>query len=533
MSPDRSSSPRCYNASSAPLRVLVLDAKDISPATVQRVLEKQGRSVELLRPAPLLERASDGLETWPGVVLVPLDMESDGAEIGRMEMALAHSSVHVLYLGFRTALDGNRAEFEDIPGLLVLQRLDESELADVALMWPAAPLRERGGEQSDSWKMLLEAWGGPALACGPGGFIIAANSAMVQLAGVEIVGRTCSEADLSYWDVNHPDMAASPLEWQMHCQHDDEWYHVHSIPLPREAGGAVRLSLGRKSTRERDLQLRAAELEEEFAQRLAEETQQEKERLKKEAAAFRKGREEERDKSGFMYAALQALTSPITGVLGFTKLMQRDMGRLQEHCGSGVTQDLANKAARSVKIVLHEGLNLSRLAGNAVELVRLGEQQAIQESGSTEISGAVYDAVQDTDMAVILGRKPEVQVQLDADIPRVAVGCDDCRTILFNVLLDALAHAKGLVSVQGGKEGDAFIRLKIQDQGPPLSEREWRLAFDRMYHVARPDTRTGQIRGADLGLALAAALARLYGGALSGASDAKTGNVLQLLLPVV
>ncbi|MBM4377858.1 MAG: hypothetical protein FJ086_00910 [Deltaproteobacteria bacterium] len=102
--------------------------------------------------------------------------------------------------------------------------------------------------------------------------------------------------------------------------------------------------------------------------------------------------------------------------------------------------------------------------------------------------------------------------------------------VLANLVVNALEHgpARGDVWVEAGPADGAWVRLRVRDEGPPLSAEAEAEAAARLL---RPGEKGAPSRGQGLGLAIAAEAVRAHGGRLWQEPGTPRGNAFSFTLP--
>jgi signal transduction histidine kinase len=98
--------------------------------------------------------------------------------------------------------------------------------------------------------------------------------------------------------------------------------------------------------------------------------------------------------------------------------------------------------------------------------------------------------------------------------------------VLANLVVNALEHgpAQGSIWVEAGPSDGAWVRLRVRDEGPPLSAE----VAARLMEPGRKGASSG---GQGLGLAIAAEAVRAHGGRLWQEPGAPAGNAFAFTLP--
>lgn len=188
--------------------------------------------------------------------------------------------------------------------------------------------------------------------------------------------------------------------------------------------------------------------------------------------------------------------------------------------------------------IVDEASHLSRLTDNALQLARLdASADGLRRDWESmeELVGAVLQRVR--------ARDPSRRIHARVDPHLPLVRCDAVLVVqmLENLLDNALKYSAPdtLVEVLCQVEPAALPRpdapppallLAVRDRGPGMPTD----TLERLFTVFERghDARTAAIRGAGVGLALCAAVARAHGSTLTVRPRAHGGTSMELLLPV-
>lgn len=125
-------------------------------------------------------------------------------------------------------------------------------------------------------------------------------------------------------------------------------------------------------------------------------------------------------------------------------------------------------------------------------------------------------------------RGVRLEVTTDVALPTVDADPDRVQQALSNLLANALRFAPSgsTVTLGAWRQGDRWVALTVQDQGPGIPEALQSHIFDRFWQASRHD-RTGT----GLGLAIVQGIARAHGGTVEVSSRPGEGALFSLLLP--
>jgi signal transduction histidine kinase len=203
----------------------------------------------------------------------------------------------------------------------------------------------------------------------------------------------------------------------------------------------------------------------------------------------------------FASNASHELKSPITAIRGAAEL-------LSQHDDMPIAQ-----RARFVQNIADDAARMERLVTRMLELARI-ESEAREPAEQLDVF---------TVASAILERyQPQVLTELDQPPRTISMPEPHLRTLLVNLVENAMRHGAGQ-PVHVRLSGDtARLRIDVCDRGPGISEANQARLFQRFFTTERDRGGTG------LGLSIVKAIAEAHGGEVSAHSgpDGSTFSVL-------
>jgi signal transduction histidine kinase len=201
------------------------------------------------------------------------------------------------------------------------------------------------------------------------------------------------------------------------------------------------------------------------------------------------------------------LRTPLTALAGEASLLREHLDRMPE------------EAQRPAQMLVEDVERLRRLVEELMEISRL-------DAGREDVRTEPVD-LRSLVAGLLRSRGWETSVLLDAEPVVLETDPRRAERVLSNLIENALAHSKGGVAVQIGRNGsDAFV--EVSDRGPGIAAEHLPHVFERFYKV--DPARAGG--GSGLGLAIALENARLLGGGIDAWSEVGEGSRFTLRLPV-
>jgi two-component system sensor histidine kinase KdpD len=177
-----------------------------------------------------------------------------------------------------------------------------------------------------------------------------------------------------------------------------------------------------------------------------------------------------------------------------------------------------------VDTIVAEAGRLDQLVDNLLDLSRLQAGAAAPEPGTWAVEDLVLQALDGIEAA---GQRVEVSFP-DEDPPPVRVDLHQTERALANLIENAVRYspASEPVRVQVRATGMEVL-IRVVDRGPGVSSAE----ADRIFEPFQRGSRTADVRGAGLGLAIARGFAEANGGRVWVESKEGQGATFVLVLP--
>jgi two-component system sensor histidine kinase KdpD len=237
-----------------------------------------------------------------------------------------------------------------------------------------------------------------------------------------------------------------------------------------------------------------------------------RERLAQEALEAEALRRSDAVKTAVLRAVSHDLRSPLMAILTSAGALARTDFSLSE----GDRHEL-------VETILSESERLDRLVGNLLDLSRLEAGVAEPEPGLWAVDDLVVQALDE------IGEPGRVEVALAEGTPAVRVDVHQIERVLVNLIENALRYSPSSesVRVQVSTTGSEVL-VRVIDRGPGVDQGE----LERIFEPFQRGSRSGEARGAGLGLAISRGFAEANGGRIWAESRQGQGASFVLALPV-
>jgi PAS domain S-box-containing protein len=240
-------------------------------------------------------------------------------------------------------------------------------------------------------------------------------------------------------------------------------------------------------------------------------------------------------KSGMLDTVSHDLRAPLTSVLGFAKLVDRDFQRRFAPL-AGEDEKLLRYVDRiqgNLDIIQREGGRMARLINDFLDISRI-------ESGRMEWRDQKLNASKVVDQAerAVAGTfddNPELQLVVEPAPGQHTLQADPDRLqqVLVNLLDNAAKFSgTGEVRLSVSRQPEDRLRFTVQDSGPGIPQGDLDLIFDKFHRVRSESAAPDKPKGAGLGLAICRQIANHYGGGIWAESTLGQGSAFHLELPL-
>jgi two-component system sensor histidine kinase MtrB len=205
------------------------------------------------------------------------------------------------------------------------------------------------------------------------------------------------------------------------------------------------------------------------------------------------------------------LKSPVTGLLATLEML-----------ADGDFGPLSAGQQRAVSDMQGHGTQLLGLLDELLEIGRMESQGVAVRTAPVDVRCLLQDIR--GEWSLRLGDR--LQLGAAGDLPRVTADPVVLRSVIHNLLLNAVMHAGASVRVHLGAEvcGDR-VQVTVSDDGPGIPAAHAERVFEKFVRLDDP----GRVsRGSGLGLAFCRAAMEAMGGAIALDVDAPAGATFRL-----
>jgi len=221
-----------------------------------------------------------------------------------------------------------------------------------------------------------------------------------------------------------------------------------------------------------------------------------------------------RAKSDFVSIVSHEFRTPLTGIQGFSEMMQSEeltIDEMREYAGD------INKDAHRLNRMITEMLDLDKMESGRMEIHR----------ESVDLNAIVNEAANR-----MRPNAPEhpLSLRLDPMVGEVSGDRDKLTQVMANLLSNAVKYSPdgGEIVVSTRVEGSA-VHIVVRDHGMGIPKGALETIFERYGRVESLATR--HIQGTGLGLPIVRQIVQLHGGAVWVESTVGEGSVFHVTLP--
>lgn len=223
-------------------------------------------------------------------------------------------------------------------------------------------------------------------------------------------------------------------------------------------------------------------------------------------------------KADFFNLLAHKINTPLSAILGHGELLL-----------SGVSGHLSEKQAESVRTMVHNVENLSKLFSTVFAYSAI---TISPDKESCSVLGTLNHAREEVGF-----KHPGVNLSLSVAVEpaelMVCMSPAHLSTALFHLMDNSIKFSKNpssaSVSIKAGRDGSGMVVIEVSDEGKGIPGAELERIFHPFYQFEKYFT--GQVVGYGMGLAIVKRSVELAGGRVSAESEVGRGSVFRLFLP--
>ena len=312
-------------------------------------------------------------------------------------------------------------------------------------------------------------------------------------------------------------------------------FDIIKVPLFHDDGSRRGLvTVGRDITKQREASAALAQFNRKLESLVTDRTTELEAKAAELQAANARLLELDAVKSAFVSSVSHEVRTPLTSILGFTRLIERDFSKHFLPLGQD-RPGLAPKGERimaNLRVIDHEGDRLKRLINDFLDLAKI-EYGSLRWQDAWVAPGALCRQVAEA-MAGMLSDRPELAFALDLapGLPRLWIDADRLQQVLLNLVGNAVKFTPaGTITLRVRPGVGRQLRLAVSDTGIGIRAEDIERIFEK-FHQAGHDANADRPRGTGLGLTICRQIVQHYGGAIWAESTPGQGSTFHITLPL-
>jgi two-component system phosphate regulon sensor histidine kinase PhoR len=200
-----------------------------------------------------------------------------------------------------------------------------------------------------------------------------------------------------------------------------------------------------------------------------------------------------------------------------------------ETLGTGALLD-PKAAPMFVDIIERNGQRLQQLIEDLLDLSRIESRELTLSRDQLALAPVIRHG-----LALLREkadrRQHQLEVHVAADLPPVVADRRALEQVLANLIDNAIKYCQpgATIAVRAEPEGDALVRVVVEDTGPGISEVHLPRLFERFYRI--DPGRSRELGGTGLGLSIVKHLVEAMGGRVRVISAVGRGTAFAFTLP--
>jgi signal transduction histidine kinase len=272
----------------------------------------------------------------------------------------------------------------------------------------------------------------------------------------------------------------------------------------------------------------------ELETRVAQRTQDLEAKARELALANARLHELDRMKSAFLASVSHELRTPLTSILGFARLLSRDVAKtfFPLAAGDEAARNKAARAAENLDIIRQEAARLTQMVDDVLDLTHIEDGRMVWRDVPLSPGELAKQAAQA--VSAQLREHPDMSLRLDIapDVTAVLADRERLLQVLGNLLDNAVKFSRVGEIVLGVRSmPDGGVGFFVADQGPGVAEADRERIFEKFHQQETGGDPRDKPRGTGLGLSLCRSVAARYGGRIWVEARPGGGSVFWMTLP--
>lgn len=237
-------------------------------------------------------------------------------------------------------------------------------------------------------------------------------------------------------------------------------------------------------------------------------------------------------KSSFLTTVSHDLRTPLTSVLGYSRLIRRDIEKLIKSDIQGA-DEVKERVLGNAGVMEGEAHRLGELIGEFMDLTAIKAGTAVWNDTLVEPAGVIQHAANRCASMAAVRPNVEFVLELDESLDPITIDPDRLELVAYALMDNGFKFtAEGSVVVKASNNSKGDFILSVTDTGKGLSMSDSEAAFEPFHQIELGDTLVDDIKGSGLGLTLCRGIVEHYGGSVSVESKLGEGSTFTVYIPV-
>jgi len=237
-------------------------------------------------------------------------------------------------------------------------------------------------------------------------------------------------------------------------------------------------------------------------------------------------------KSTFLASVSHELRTPLTSVVGFAKVIRRQLEeRILPHVDAEDqrTQRAIAQVRDNVAVIVTEGERLTTLVNNVLDLAKI-EAGRFEWNMQPLAIAEVIDHAANATAGLFEKKGLQPRVEVADGLPQVVADRDGLIQVIINLLSNAVKFTDHGSVTCAARLTDEGIMVSVIDTGIGISPEDQARVFDKFTQVG--DTLTDKPHGTGLGLPICREIVEGHGGRIWVESQPGAGSTFSFVLPL-
>ena len=238
-------------------------------------------------------------------------------------------------------------------------------------------------------------------------------------------------------------------------------------------------------------------------------------------------------KSSFVTTVSHDLRTPLTSVLGYAKLIRRDLDNTLPDLGcTKEGEKLKERIRANIGIMTIEGERLSSLVDEFMDLTAMEAGTATWYDNLTDMSESIIQTVKQAKIRAAIKPALDISLNISGSLPSMSIDAIRFKQMLAHLLDNAIHFSEsGPIIVFAESPDGVGVTLSVTDPGKGIPTNELEAIFEPFHQVETGDTLVDTVKGSGLGLSLSLGIVRHYGGTIKVDSLPGKGSTFRVDLP--